>query len=78
MNAMHSRKLHQLLEDAEHDLKASLGHLRSEILDPVQQATGHTAQWAFLRTRILKSLGHRGLEQSINDAFARLRKAIQE
>jgi hypothetical protein len=40
---------------------------RSMILDPVEQELGDTENWKFLRTRLLKALGDRGLAGRIQE-----------
>jgi hypothetical protein len=42
---------------------------RSMILDPVEQELGHTANWSFLRSRLLKALGDRGLAGRIREVI---------
>jgi len=38
---------------------------RSMILDPVEQEVGDSPNWKFLRSRLLKALGDRGLSGRI-------------
>ena len=40
---------------------------RSMILDPIQQELGNSPNWRFLRSRLLKALGDRGLVGRIRE-----------
>lgn len=42
---------------------------RSMILDPVEQAVGDSQEWKYLRSRILKAMGDRGLAGRIREVL---------
>lgn len=43
---------------------------RSMILDPVEQEIGDSPSWTYLRSRLLKALGDRGLAGRIREVLA--------
>ena len=40
---------------------------RSMIIDPIEQEIGESPNWKFLRSRLLKALGDRGLSGRIRE-----------
>jgi hypothetical protein len=52
-----SKQLKELLE--------MLGFYRGMVLDACEQEMGESPRWAFLRSRLLKIFGQRGMEEKI-------------
>ncbi|WP_413289303.1 hypothetical protein [Bdellovibrio sp. HCB337] len=53
----------------EKQIKEIIDLYRSMILDAVEQELGDSPNWKFLRGRLLKALGDRGLEGRIIEAI---------
>ncbi len=47
------------------EIVEAIGRYRSLILDVCEQEMGESPRWKFLRSRLLKYLGGRGLEEEI-------------
>jgi hypothetical protein len=59
-----------LKQRLEQRLLEAIDQYRSIILDPVQQELGDTPNWKFLRSRLLKALGDRGLAGRIRETLS--------
>lgn len=53
------------------EIKVAIDFYRGIILDAVEQEFSETPQWPFLRRRLLKALGDRGLSGKIEEIFAK-------
>lgn len=42
---------------------------RSMIIDPIEQEMGHSPNWKYIRSRLLKALGDRGLSGRIREVL---------
>lgn len=51
-------------------IQEALGRYRSLILDVCEQEMGDSPRWKFLRSRLLKYLGSRGLEDELTKITA--------
>jgi hypothetical protein len=51
-------------------------HYRSLIIDPIEQEIGSTLGWPYVRSRLLKALGDRGLagqiQEILNHEFSKI------
>jgi hypothetical protein len=56
-------------ETLEHRLMDVLDQYRSMIIDPVEQELGNSPNWQYLRSRLLKALGDRGLAGRIREVL---------
>jgi len=54
-------------EKLERRLVEGVDQYRSMILDPIEHEIGHTPAWRYLRSRLLKALGDRGLVGRIRE-----------
>ncbi|MBS1983791.1 MAG: hypothetical protein JST16_06440 [Bdellovibrionales bacterium] len=63
---MKSPEVHRL----ECVLLEAIDHYRSYILDPVEQELGASPSWKYLRGRLLKALGDRGLAGRVREILA--------
>ena len=54
-------------EKIKNRLLEALDQYRSIIIDPVEQELGETENWRYLRSRLLKALGDRGLAGRMRD-----------
>lgn len=48
------------------DSKSEVSKARKQVLDLLQATMGHSPQWKFVRSRILKIFGRDGLEKIVN------------
>jgi hypothetical protein len=56
-------------ERLERRLLEVLDQYHSMILDPVEQEVGNSPHWHYLRARLLKALGDRGLKGRIQEVL---------
>lgn len=56
-----SDQINYLKKRIEQRVKDVIDQYRSMILDPVEQELGESPNWKFLRSRLLKAMGDRGL-----------------
>ncbi len=56
------------MESSEHKIepKLEIAKARKQVLDLLQATMGHSPQWKFVRSRILKIFGREGLETLIH------------
>ena len=56
-------------EQLERRLLDVVDQYRSMILDPIEQEVGQSPNWSYLRSRLLKALGDRGLAGRIREVL---------
>lgn len=54
----------------ENRLLEVIDHYRSMILDPVEQELGDSPSWKYLRSRLLKAMGDRGLAGRVREVLS--------
>jgi len=57
------------LDNLERNILDIIDHYRGHILDPIEQELGDSPSWKFLRSKILKALGDRGLSGRIREVI---------
>ncbi len=53
----------------ERDLLSVVDQYRSFIIDPIEQELGKSKNWNYIRSRLLKALGDRGLAGRIREVL---------
>ena len=56
---------HPELEKIEREVRQTIDFFRGLAMDAVEQEVGDGPNWQFLRSRLLKVFGHRGIEGRI-------------
>ncbi len=65
------------LEKLEQDILDAIGFYRGLVLDSVEQEMGlNDERWKFVRGRLLKCFGDRGLQGKVTEGFVRHRQRL--